>query len=117
MVYCKHLGVLTPSPAPPRLPVLRRPCPALQNGRFDAPDRLFWSVGDCWKSVLSLPSDVKELVPEFYSNDPSFLVGWRCLLLLLRGGGASICSLALPPLGALVWVLCSSRIVLGEAHT
>lgn len=25
--------------------------------------------------MLSLPSDVKELVPEFYSNDPSFLVG------------------------------------------
>lgn len=52
-----------------------RVLPALQNGRFDAPDRLFWSVADTWKSVLSLPSDVKELVPEFYSNDPSFLVG------------------------------------------
>lgn len=36
---------------------------------------MFWSIGDTWKSVLSLPSDVKELVPEFYSNDPSFLVG------------------------------------------
>lgn len=94
-----------------------------QNGRFDAPDRLFWSIADTWKSVLTLPSDVKvrqsrrvswlagsslchrascpawtvpalhagfpvlspatcplrlllqELVPEFYSNDPSFLVG------------------------------------------
>ncbi|EFN55059.1 hypothetical protein CHLNCDRAFT_12359, partial [Chlorella variabilis] len=31
----------------------------LQNGRFDAPDRLFWSIADTWKSVLSLPSDVK----------------------------------------------------------
>ena len=97
----------------------------MQNGRFDAPDRLFWSIADTWKSVLTLPSDVKvsrsrrvgsrwlaasrlchrascpawtvpalhagfpvlspaicpvrpllqELVPEFYSNDPSFLVG------------------------------------------
>jgi len=47
----------------------------LQNGRFDAPDRLFWSIQDTWKSVLSLPSDVKELIPEFYSNDASFLVG------------------------------------------
>lgn len=53
---------------------LPAPLPALQNGRFDAPDRLFWSVADTWKSVLTLPSDVKELVPEFYSNDPSFLV-------------------------------------------
>ncbi|GAB4819113.1 hypothetical protein N2152v2_006159 [Parachlorella kessleri] len=46
----------------------------LQNGRFDAPDRLFWSLQDTWKSVLSLPSDVKELIPEFYSNDASFLL-------------------------------------------
>lgn len=47
----------------------------MQNGRFDAPDRLFWSIQDTWKSVLSLPTDVKELIPEFYSNDASFLVG------------------------------------------
>ncbi len=46
----------------------------LQNGRFDAPDRLFWSIQDTWKSVLTLPTDVKELIPEFYSNDASFLV-------------------------------------------
>ncbi|KDD72544.1 Beige/BEACH domain-containing protein, partial [Helicosporidium sp. ATCC 50920] len=46
----------------------------LQNGRYDAPDRLFWSVADTWKSVLALPSDVKELIPEFYSSDPSFLL-------------------------------------------
>ena len=54
--------------------LLHRAASALQNGRFDAPDRLFWSIADTWKSVLALPSDVKELVPEFYSNDPSFLV-------------------------------------------
>ncbi len=35
------------------------PLHSLQNGRFDAPDRLFWSIADTWKSVLSLPSDVK----------------------------------------------------------
>ena len=46
----------------------------LQNGRFDAPDRLFWSVNDTWRSVTSLPTDVKELIPEFYSTDPSFLL-------------------------------------------
>ena len=65
------------NPALPALPacLLTLPPPTVQNGRFDAPDRLFWSVGDTWKSVLTLPSDVKELVPEFYSNDPSFLVG------------------------------------------
>lgn len=47
---------------------------ALQNGRFDAPDRLFWSIQDTWKSVLTLHTDFKELIPEFYSNDASFLV-------------------------------------------
>ena len=46
----------------------------LQNGRFDAPDRLFWSVNDTWRSVTSLPTDVKELIPEFYSTDPTFLL-------------------------------------------
>lgn len=64
-----------------RLTALPPRCPwRSQNGRFDAPDRLFWSVADTWKSVLSLPSDVKELVPEFYSNDTSFLVGWQRVL-------------------------------------
>lgn len=37
-------------------------------------DRLFWSVADTWKSVMSLPTDVKELIPEFYAADPSFLL-------------------------------------------
>lgn len=37
------------------------------------PDRLFWSIQDTWKSVTTFPTDVKELIPEFYSTDPSFL--------------------------------------------
>ena len=36
-------------------------------------DRLFWSIQDTWKSVTTFPTDVKELIPEFYSTDPSFL--------------------------------------------
>ena len=27
-----------------------------------------------WNSINNNPADVKELIPEFYSNDPSFLV-------------------------------------------
>lgn len=42
-------------------------------GAVDA-DRLFLSIVDTWTSVTSLPSDVKELIPEFYSTDPSFLL-------------------------------------------
>jgi factor associated with neutral sphingomyelinase activation len=38
----------------------------LQNGRFDEPDRLFNSVVETWRSCLSNPADVKELIPHFY---------------------------------------------------
>ena len=36
----------------------------LQRGKFDSPDRTFWGVGACWRSVTSNPADVKELIPE-----------------------------------------------------
>ena len=41
----------------------------LQNGRFDAPDRMFLSMGDSWDSVTRNPADVKELIPEFFLGD------------------------------------------------
>lgn len=31
-------------------------------------DRLFDSIGETWRSCLSNMSDVKELIPEFYTN-------------------------------------------------
>lgn len=52
-----------------------------QNGRFDAPDRLFASVADSWESVLSNPADLKELIPEFYAPPSDFLVK-RCPILI-----------------------------------
>ncbi|KAL6779602.1 hypothetical protein ACKKBG_A12960 [Auxenochlorella protothecoides x Auxenochlorella symbiontica] len=69
----------------------------LQNGRFDAPDRLFWSVADSWKSVLTLPTDVKELTPEFYSNDPTFLVGREGQTFGKRANGQEVGPVVLPP--------------------
>lgn len=45
----------------------------LQSGRFDAADRMFHSVAESWASVLTNPSDVKELIPEFYASDGEFL--------------------------------------------
>ena len=36
-------------------------------------DRLFWSIRDTWRSVTTFPTDVKELIPEFYSTDTAFL--------------------------------------------
>ncbi|CAF1031400.1 unnamed protein product [Rotaria sordida] len=40
----------------------------LNGGRFDHPDRLFHSMIDTWKGVLTSDSDVKELLPEFYMS-------------------------------------------------
>lgn len=41
----------------------------LQNGRFDHPDRMFNSIPDIWRNVLTNMSDFKELVPEFYDTE------------------------------------------------
>jgi len=46
---------------------------ALQSGKFDHPDRQFFSMENCWDSVINNSGDVKELIPEFYST-PEFLV-------------------------------------------
>jgi len=40
----------------------------LQGGRFDCPDRLFFSIREAWHSCTHSMSDVKELIPEFYYN-------------------------------------------------
>ena len=47
----------------------------LQNGKFDAPDRLFSSISGAWESVLRWNSDVKELIPEFYTPLPTKTTG------------------------------------------
>jgi len=41
----------------------------LQNGKFDVPDRLFHSIDATYKSILTNPADVKELIPEFFDPD------------------------------------------------
>jgi factor associated with neutral sphingomyelinase activation len=46
----------------------------LQNGKFDAPDRMFNSVQEAWDSVNSNPADLKELIPEFYDSNGDFLM-------------------------------------------
>lgn len=59
----------------------------LQNGRFDAPDRLFASVQEAWEGVLSSSTDVKELTPEFYLPTPDFLLNAAALPLGTRQSG------------------------------
>jgi len=46
---------------------------ALQSGKFDHPDRQFFSMENCWYSCINNSGDVKELIPEFYST-PEFLI-------------------------------------------
>mmetsp|Transcript_26406 Transcript_26406/g.39141 ORF Transcript_26406/g.39141 Transcript_26406/m.39141 type:complete len:734 (+) Transcript_26406:2-2203(+) len=45
----------------------------LQSGRFDCPDRLFNDIAGCWRCCLTLTSDVKELIPEFFTCPEMFL--------------------------------------------
>eukprot|EP00593_Proboscia_inermis_P001752 CAMPEP_0171294624 /NCGR_PEP_ID=MMETSP0816-20121228/3123_1 /TAXON_ID=420281 /ORGANISM="Proboscia inermis, Strain CCAP1064/1" /LENGTH=787 /DNA_ID=CAMNT_0011766621 /DNA_START=177 /DNA_END=2543 /DNA_ORIENTATION=- len=53
----------------------------LQSGRFDCPDRLFYDMAGCFRCCMTLTSDVKELIPEFFtcpemlSNSSNFPLG------------------------------------------
>ncbi|KAG2501969.1 hypothetical protein HYH03_000465 [Edaphochlamys debaryana] len=69
----------------------------LQNGRFDAPDRLFGSVQEAWEGVLNSTTDVKELIPEFYMPAWDFLVNARRLPLGVRQSGRAVNDVELPP--------------------
>ena len=53
----------------------------LQNGKFDAPDRMFNGMKEAWDSVNSNPADLKELIPEFYdiSSNGDFLLNMQDL--------------------------------------
>ena len=69
----------------------------LQNGRFDAPDRLFHSVAESWDSVLTSSADVKELSPEFFLPQAEFLRNSRGLPLGSRQkDGAALGDVVLP---------------------
>lgn len=55
----------------------------LQNGKFDHPNRLFFSVAGSWESITSIQSDFRELIPEFFAtsefliNSEHFDLGYR----------------------------------------
>jgi WD40 repeat protein len=75
-----------------------------QSGRFDRADRLFFSIPHSWLSASKLnQSDVKELIPEFYSL-PNFLLNGNNLNLGQRQiNDSSINHVYLP-----AWSRCSS---------
>ncbi|KAM9827744.1 protein FAN [Neosynchiropus ocellatus] len=69
----------------------------LQNGRYDHADRMFNSVGETWKNCLEGATDFKELVPEFYGSDPSFLENKLNLDLGRKQSGSLVGDVILPP--------------------
>ncbi|KAJ6664020.1 hypothetical protein lerEdw1_008974 [Lerista edwardsae] len=72
----------------------------LQNGKFDHPDRMFNSIAETWKNCLDGATDFKELIPEFYENDSSFLVNSLKLDLGKTQGGKIVDNVELPPWAA-----------------
>ncbi|KAH9320915.1 hypothetical protein KI387_015554, partial [Taxus chinensis] len=69
----------------------------LQNGRFDAPDRLYVSMEESWENVLSNAADLKELIPEFFSLPSDFLQIRNNLKLGIRQRGDLVGDVILPP--------------------
>lgn len=68
----------------------------LQAGRFDAPDRLFHDICSTWAGVTGINSDLKELIPEFYDSDGSFLLLPDGLNLGVRQSGKRVGDVSLP---------------------
>ncbi|XP_075213392.1 protein FAN-like [Lycorma delicatula] len=71
----------------------------LQNGRFDHPDRMFNSIPDVWRNVLTNMSDFKELVPEFYDDKTNgdFLENRLGINFGYRSDGSRVGNVILPP--------------------
>lgn len=105
----------------------------LQNGKFDAADRLFNSVADAWGSVANSTTDVKELIPEFYAVSASetpagilpaatsptdFLENVQCLDLGMRQDGKRVDDVELPPWanGSAGEFLAKHRLALESMH-
>ncbi|KAJ1477982.1 BEACH domain-containing protein, partial [Baffinella frigidus] len=68
----------------------------LQGGRFDCPDRLFSSVGECFQNCTTTMNDVKELTPEWFYL-PHFLRNDCAHDLGVDQKGRPVENVALPP--------------------
>ncbi len=69
----------------------------LQNGKFDATDRMFHSMPETWESSLQNPTDLKELIPEFFCGNGDFLLNMDDLDLGRRHTGERLDNVELPP--------------------
>ena len=68
----------------------------LQSGKFDSPDRLFFSILSCWRGCNDNPQDLKELIPEFFYF-PELFINTNKLNLGLRSNEEVIDDVKLPP--------------------
>lgn len=68
----------------------------IQSGRFDKPDRLFYSIKNDWKNCFDNPAIVKELIPEFYGDNEDFLLNKLDLNLGTRQNGKVVSDVKLP---------------------
>ena len=66
-----------------------------QAGKFDFPDRLFYSIGQTWKTCLNSLSCYKELTPEFFYQ-PSILDNINGYDLGLKQDGEPVNHVVLP---------------------
>eukprot|EP01117_Protostelium_nocturnum_P013834 TRINITY_DN5207_c0_g1_i1.p1 TRINITY_DN5207_c0_g1~~TRINITY_DN5207_c0_g1_i1.p1 ORF type:complete len:2330 (-),score=855.46 TRINITY_DN5207_c0_g1_i1:20-6229(-) len=68
----------------------------LQGGKFDFADRMFFSIPNAWQNVLVSPSDVKELIPEFFYM-PEFLKNSNGYDMGVKQDGEKLDDVVLPP--------------------
>ena len=68
----------------------------LQSGKFDKPDRLFKSIKGDWKNVMNNPTSLKQMIPEFYQTDSSFLLNLLNLDLGVRQNKKKVGDVKLP---------------------
>lgn len=77
----------------------------LQGGRFDHPDRLFYSIEKAWLSASrDISSDVRELIPEFFYM-PEFLMNLNGYDFGVGQTGQTVGDVLLPP-----WAKGSARV-------
>jgi hypothetical protein len=68
----------------------------LQSNRFDCPDRLFFDLSSCWSGCLNSTSDVKELIPEFFTC-PEIFINTNQFPLGETQGNTQVNDVKLPP--------------------
>jgi 1,4-alpha-glucan branching enzyme len=67
-----------------------------QAGKFDNPNRLFKGINKEWNSCLTNQGNVKELIPEFFQNNPDFLLNKMKLDLGVRSNNKRVDAVKLP---------------------